>query len=50
MKAPDENNLGKLKRAFKYFNETFSIKFMLTADKLEIFEWYIDASKAIHDD
>ena len=50
VKAPDEDDWGKLKRVLKYLNGTRSLSLTLSADSLSILKWYIDASHQIHAD
>ena len=50
VKAPDEDDWGKLKRILKYLFGTRFLKLTLSADSLSILRWYIDASHQIHDD
>jgi hypothetical protein len=50
VKAPDEDDWGKLKRVLKYLFGTRFLKLTLSADSLSILRWYVDASHQIHDD
>jgi hypothetical protein len=50
VKAPDEDDWGKLKRILKYLFGMRFLKLTLSADSLSILQWYIDASHQIHDD
>ncbi len=49
VKAPDEDDWGKLKRFLKYLKGTCSLKLTLAADSLTILHWYVDASHQIQD-
>ncbi len=51
VKAPDNDDWGKLKWVLKYLKGTCSLKLTLAADSLTILHWYVDASShQIHDD
>ncbi len=50
VKAPDEDNWGKLKRVIKYLNGTKNLKLHLLAESLSIIQWYVDASHQTHKD
>jgi hypothetical protein len=45
VKAPDEDNWGKLARVLKYINGTRYMKLILSADKMNFtVHWYVDGS------
>ena len=50
VKAPNEDDWGKLKRILKYLNGTKFLKLRLYADTLSVIQWYVDASHQTHDD
>ena len=50
VKAPNEDDWGKLKRVLKYLNGTKPLKLCLSADTLSVIQWYVDASHQTHDD
>jgi hypothetical protein len=51
VKAPDEDDWGKLVRVLKYINETRYMKLILSADKMNFtVHWYVDGSHQIHKD
>ena len=50
VKAPDEDDWGKLKRVLRYLYSTRRLKLTLSADSLTNIKWYIDASHQTHDD
>jgi hypothetical protein len=50
VKAPDEDDWGKVKRLLKYLNGTQILKLTLSAESLSILQWYVDASHQTHDD
>ena len=50
VKAPDEDDWGKLKRVLKYLFGTRFLKLTLSANSLSLLCWYVDASHQIHDD
>ncbi len=49
VKAPDEDDWGKLKRILKYLSSTCHLHLMLFADSLTGIKWYVDASHQTHD-
>ena len=50
VKAPDEDDWGKLKRVLQYLRGTLHAKLTLTADSLLVIKWWVDASFAVHPD
>ncbi len=48
MKAPDEDDWGKLKQVLKYLNGTKYLKLMLSVDDMGLFKWCVDRSHDIH--
>ncbi len=51
MKAPDEDDWGKLVRVLKYLNGTKYMKLVLGADDMKLnIHWYIDGSHQVHED
>ena len=51
VKAPDEDNWGKLARVLKYINGTRYMKLILSADEMNFaVHWYVDGSHQIHED
>ncbi len=51
VKAPDEDDWGKLKRVLRYLNGTKHLKLTLQADRLNFaVHWYVDGSHQIHED
>ena len=50
MKETDEDDWKKLKRLLQYLYGTVNLVLTLTADKLNIIKWFIDASHHVHPD
>jgi hypothetical protein len=51
VKAPDEDDWGKLVRVLKYLNGTRYMKLILGADEMKLnIHWYIDGSHQVHED
>jgi hypothetical protein len=51
VKAPDQNDWGKLVRVLKYLNGTHYMKLILSADKMKFtVHWYVDGSHQVHED
>lgn len=50
VKAPDEDDWGKLKRVLRYLYSTRRLRLTLSVDSLSAVTWYIDASHHTHDD
>ena len=51
MKAPDEDDWGKLMRVLKYTNRTRYVKLIISADEMNFtVHWYVDGSHQIHED
>jgi len=51
VKAPDEDDWGKLVRVLKYINGTRYMKLILNADEMNFtVHWYVDGSHQIHED
>ncbi len=49
VRAPDEDDWGKLKWVLKYLNGTKYLKLTLIVDNLSILKWYVDGSHQTHD-
>jgi len=51
VKAPDEDDRGKLVRVLKYINGVWYMKLILSADEMNFtVHWYVDGSHQIHED
>ncbi len=51
VKAPDEDDWGKLVRVLKYLSGTKYMKLILGADEMKLnIHWYIDGSHQVHED
>ena len=50
VKAPDEDDWGKLKRVLKYIKGTIGLRLILKASSLSVIKWWVDAAFAIHYD
>ncbi len=51
VKAPDEDDWGKLVRVLKYINGTRYMKLILSADEMNFtVHWYVDGLHQIHED
>jgi hypothetical protein len=50
VKAPDEDDWGKLKRVLKYIKGTIGLRLILKASSLSVIKWWVDAAFAIHHD
>ena len=51
VKAPDEDDWGKLVRVLKYLNGTRYMKLILGADEMKLnIHWYIDGLHQVHED
>ena len=48
VKAPDEDDWGKLKRVLRYLKGTRGLRLTLTASDMSTVKWWIDASYAQH--
>ena len=48
VRAPDEDDWGKLKNCLKYLIGTLHMKLYLTADSLSIIHWWVDAAYGVH--
>jgi hypothetical protein len=48
VKAPDEDDWGKLKRVLKYLNGTKHLKPTLSVEDLGLLKWYMDGSHNVH--
>ncbi len=42
VKAPDEDNWGKVKRVLQYLNGTKYLKLTMSVANLGILKWYVD--------
>jgi hypothetical protein len=49
IKRPDKDNWGKLKHVLRYLRGTRHMKLNLLADNLTCLQWWVDASRAVHD-
>ena len=50
VKAPDDDDWKKLLQLMQYIKCTIRLPLILSADKLNIIKWWVDASYAAHDD
>ncbi len=51
MKAPGQDDWGKLVRVLKYLNGTHYMKLILSVDKMKFtVHWYVDGSHQVHED
>ena len=50
VKAPDDDDWGKLCRVIKYLKCTKHLKLTLTVPSLSMTQWWVDASYLTHDD
>ncbi len=51
VKAPDQDDWGKLVRVLKYLNGTRYMKLILSADEMKFnVHWYVDGSHQVHED
>ena len=50
VRAPDEDDYGKLKRLLKYIRGTLYLPLILEVDDLRLISWWVDASFATHPD
>ncbi len=51
VKAPDQDDWGKLVRVLKYLNGTRYIKLILSTDEMKFtVHWYVDGSHQVHED
>ena len=50
VKEPNENDWKKLIRLMKFLNGTRDVKLKLSAEKLNMCKWHVDASFAVHPD
>jgi hypothetical protein len=50
VKAPDEDDWGKLKRVLQYIKGTIHMPLVLSADSMTMPKWWIDASYSVHHD
>ena len=48
VRAPDEDDWGKLKNCLKYLKGMLHMKLYLTADLLSIIHWWVDAAYGVH--
>jgi hypothetical protein len=48
VKAPDENNWGKLKQVLRYLNGKKGLKLTISMNDLSILKWYVDGSHNVH--
>ena len=50
VKAPDEDDWGKVKRVLQYLNCTLHMPLILSADSMTLARWWVDAAYAVHAD
>jgi hypothetical protein len=50
VKAPDEDNWGKLKQVLRCLNRTKGLKLTISVNNLSILKWYVDGSHYVHQD
>jgi len=50
VKAPDEDDWGKVKRVLGYLKGTLHMPLILSADSLTLSRWWVDAAYAVHHD
>ena len=50
MKEPDEGDWEKLICLLRYLNGTQETKLVLSAEKLSVIKWFVDAAFAVHTD
>ena len=50
VKEPDEGDWEKLIRLLRYLNGTQETKLVLSAEKLSVIKWFVDAAFAVHTD
>ena len=50
VKAPNEDDWGKLKHVLKYLKGTRGLKLTLYVNDMSTIKWWIDVSYATHDD
>ena len=50
VKAPDEDDWGKVKRVLAYLKGTLHMPLVLSADCLTLSRWWVDAAYAVHHD
>jgi hypothetical protein len=50
VKAPDEDDWGKLKRVLQYIKGTLHMPLVLSAESMTMPKWWIDASYSVHHD
>jgi hypothetical protein len=50
VKAPDEDDWGKVKRLLQYLQCTVHMPLILSADSLTLARWWVDAAYAVHAD
>ena len=50
VRAPDEDDWGKLKRLLGYLKRTLHMPLILSADSLTLSRWWVDAAYAVHHD
>ena len=50
VRAPDEDDWGKLKRLLGYLKGTLHMPLILSADSLTLSRWWVDAAYAVHHD
>ena len=50
VKQPDEDDYEKLGRTMKHLNDTIDMPLTLEASSLQMIQWWVDASFAVHPD
>ncbi len=50
VRAPDEDDWGKVKRVLAYLKGTMHMPLVLSADCLTLSRWWVDAAYAVHHD
>ena len=48
VKAPDEDDWGKVKRVLSYLKGTLHMPLILSADSLILSRWWVDAAYTVH--
>ncbi len=50
VRSPDEDDWGKIKQVLGYLMGTKNMPMMLPVDSLTLFQWWVDATYAVHHD
>jgi hypothetical protein len=48
VKAPDEDDWGKLKQVLRYLNQTKELKLMIRVNDLSFLKWFVYGSHNVH--